>query len=99
MTPWLGILMLDTRLPRVAGDVGHRDSWRMPVRFRTVAGASPQRAVRERDPASLPPFIEAALALQADGAPAPLAGAIERATGRPVHHLITLVHQRWEPLQ
>jgi hypothetical protein len=28
----------------------------------------------------------------------PYAGAIERATGRPVHHLMTLVHERWSAL-
>jgi hypothetical protein len=65
---WLGILMLDTRFPRVVGDVGHPASWRMPVRYRAVPGASPQRVVREGDPALLQPFIDAALALQAEGA-------------------------------
>ena len=67
---WLGILMLDTRFPRVPGDVGHRASWRMPVRFRTVRGATPQRVVREADAALLAPFIDAARALQAEGAAA-----------------------------
>jgi hypothetical protein len=28
----------------------------------------------------------------------PYAAAVERATGRPVHHLMTLVHERWEAL-
>ncbi len=60
--------MLDTRFPRVPGDVGHPDSWRMPVRLRIVAGASPQRVVRGSDPALLRPLIDAALALQAEGA-------------------------------
>jgi hypothetical protein len=204
---WLGILMLDTRFPRLPGDVGHASSWRMPVRYRTVAGASPQRVVRENDPALLRPFIDAARALADDGAAAittscgflirhqdalqaaltvpawtssllllpqmsapgvitvdaaslgdigapveglepggalqrtllddlptldaaaaeadtvaaarrlvarhpevgqivlectnlpPHAAAVERATGRPVHHLMTLVHERWKALQ
>ena len=60
--------MLDTRFPRVVGDVGHPASWRMPVPYRVVRGASPQRVVREGDPALLQPFIEAALVLQAEGA-------------------------------
>ncbi len=64
----LGILMLDTQFPRVVGDVGHPASWRMPVRYRVVRSASPQRVVREGDPALLQPFIDAALALQAEGA-------------------------------
>jgi hypothetical protein len=204
----LGILMLDTRFPRVPGDVGHAASWKMPVRYRTVHGASAQRVVREGDPSLLRPFIEAARALEAEGAKAittscgfllrwqgelqaavnvplwtssllllpslqrpgvitvdaqslkldgatpveglmpgcalqrtllddlptldeqqaeadavaaavrlvqrhpqveclvlectnlpPYAAAIERATGRPVHHLMTLVHERWEQLR
>lgn len=28
----------------------------------------------------------------------PYAGAVQRATGRPVHHLMTLVHERWNAL-
>lgn len=64
----LGILMLQTRFPRPLGDVGHPGSWRMPVVFGTVAGASPQRVVRERAAGLLQPFIEAGQALVAQGA-------------------------------
>jgi Asp/Glu/hydantoin racemase len=203
---WLGVLMLDTRFPRLVGDVGHPASWRMAVRFRRVHGASPQRVVRAQDDALLAPFIDAARALQVEGAAAittscgfllrfqdalqaaleipvwtssllllpslrapgvvtvdasalhidapveglapgcslqrtllddlpaldasaaqaetvaaaqrlvtrhpqveqivlectnlpPYAAAVERATGRPVHHLMTFVHERWESLQ
>lgn len=70
MSRFLGILMLQTRFPRPPGDVGHPASWRMPVRYRTVAGASPQRVVREADASLLAPFVDAARALQADGAAA-----------------------------
>jgi hypothetical protein len=69
-TPWLGILMLDTRFPRVAGDAGRVDSWRMPARLAVVQGASPQRVVRDADPALLAPFLDAARRLVADGATA-----------------------------
>jgi Asp/Glu/hydantoin racemase len=62
--------MLDTRFPRIAGDVGHPATFDFPVKQMVVRGASPQRVVRERDPALLPPFIEAARALVADGAAA-----------------------------
>lgn len=64
----LGILMLQTRFPRPLGDVGHPGSWRMPVVFGTVEGASPQRVVRERAAGLLQPFIEAGQALVAQGA-------------------------------
>jgi len=68
--PFLGILMLDTRFPRLPGDVGHPASWSMPVRLRVVRGASPQRVVQQADAALLLPFIEAARALVAEGAAA-----------------------------
>lgn len=60
--------MLDTRFPRVPGDVGHAASFTMPVRYAVVQGASPQRVVRERDPALLQPFIDTARTLVAGGA-------------------------------
>lgn len=68
--PFLGILMLQTRFPRPAGDVGCAASFAMPVRYRVVAGASPRRVVREGDVALLQPFVEAARALVAEGAAA-----------------------------
>lgn len=68
--PFLGVLMLDTRFVRLPGDAGHPASWAMPVRFETVAGASPQRVVRDADPRLLTPFIDAARRLVAQGAAA-----------------------------
>ncbi|WP_280155150.1 aspartate/glutamate racemase family protein [Piscinibacter sp. XHJ-5] len=68
---FLGILMLDTRFPRPIGDVGNPDTFRragIPVRLRTVQGASPERIVRQADPALLQPFADAAMALVGEGA-------------------------------
>jgi hypothetical protein len=65
---FIGLLVLDTRFPRLAGDAGRADSYPMPVRTRTVQGASPQRVVREGDVRLLQPFIEAARALVGEGA-------------------------------
>ncbi len=68
MNGFLGVLMLQTRFPRPPGDVGNAASWRMPVRFRVVEGASPRRVVKEGDPALLQPFVDAGRALVAEGA-------------------------------
>ena len=66
--PFLGVLMLDTRFPRLPGDVGHAGSFAMPVRHRVVPGASARRVVREGDASLLAPFLEAGRALVAEGA-------------------------------
>ena len=66
----LGVLMLETRFPRVPGDIGHPATFDFPVRYRVVRGASPQRVVHERDPKLLRPFIAAGHALVAEGATA-----------------------------
>lgn len=66
----LGVLMLDTRFPRIRGDIGAPETFDFAVRYRVVGGASPQRVVRERDPALLAPFIDAGRALVAEGADA-----------------------------
>ena len=68
---FLGILMLDTRFPRPVGDVGNPLTFEragIPVRYTVVRGASPQRVVKEADPALLQPFIDAARELVAQGA-------------------------------
>ena len=66
----LGVLMLDTRFPRVIGDIGNAASFDFPVRYLVVRGASARRVVRERDPALLQPFIDAGRALVDEGATA-----------------------------
>ena len=66
-----GILMLDTQFPRLAGDIGHPQTFAqlcIPVRYRVVQGASPQRTVHEADLALLPLFVEAARELAQEGA-------------------------------
>jgi hypothetical protein len=41
----LGILMLDTRFPRIEGDIGNPKSFDFPVIFRTMTGIGPDDAV------------------------------------------------------
>ncbi len=64
----VGILMLEARFPRIAGDMGNAASWPFPVLYRVVRGASPDRVVRRRAEGLLDAFIDAARGLVADGA-------------------------------
>ena len=63
----LGILMLQTRFPRICGDIGNPETWPFPVAYRVVAGATSQRVVRERATGLLDAFCEAAQELVAEG--------------------------------
>ncbi len=66
----LGVLMLETRFPRIPGDIGHAGSWPFPLHYKIVRGASPDRVVRHQADGLLDAFIAAAeelVALGADG--------------------------------
>src|SRR5215216_1676728 len=63
----IGILMLQTRFPRVPGDMGNATSFAFPVVHRIVEAATPQRVVTAGDPRLLTPFIEAARELEQQG--------------------------------
>ena len=56
----LGILMLEARFPRIAGDMGNGTTWPFPVLYRVVKGASPERVVLQGAKGLLPDFIAAA---------------------------------------
>ncbi|MHC5652677.1 aspartate/glutamate racemase family protein [Stappia sp. ICDLI1TA098] len=64
----IGILMLETRFPRIPGDLGNPATWPFPVAFKVVRGASPQLAVTGGAEGLLAPFVEAGHALVAEGA-------------------------------
>jgi hypothetical protein len=68
--PALGILMLDTRFPRVPGDVGNPSTWPFPVRIAVVRDASPERVVRGRAEGLLDAFAAAGRELAGQGAAA-----------------------------
>jgi hypothetical protein len=71
VTPFLGIVMLDTRFPRPPGDIGHPDTFGragIPVRYRRVTDASPTRVVIEADNSLHTPFVQAMQELAAEGA-------------------------------
>jgi Asp/Glu/hydantoin racemase len=63
----VGILMLDTRFPRIPGDMGNALTFEFPVRYHRVAGADPARVVRRGAEGLLPAFLEGARALEREG--------------------------------
>ena len=66
----LGILMLDTRFPRIVGDIGNAQSFDFPVIFRRMEGIGPADAVTTHPdrPRVLAALEANARALVADGA-------------------------------
>lgn len=63
----LGILTLDTRFPRIPGDVGAPGTFAFPVRIATVAGADVARVVHQPDDKLLERFADAARTLRDAG--------------------------------
>jgi hypothetical protein len=63
----IGILMLETRFPRIPGDMGNATSFPFPVVHRVVETAWPERVVTRGDPELLAPFIAAARDLEREG--------------------------------
>ncbi|NIM44640.1 MAG: aspartate/glutamate racemase family protein [Nitrososphaeria archaeon] len=63
----IGIITLNTRFPRIPGDVANATTYDFPVRFKVVREASVQRVVKEADPELLRPFVKVAQKLEADG--------------------------------
>src|SRR5438874_7925648 len=59
----VGVLMLETRFPRLPGDIGNATTWPFPVLYRIVPGATPTRVVDQADPALIEPFVTAAAEL------------------------------------
>jgi hypothetical protein len=64
----VGILMLETRFPRIPGDMGNADTWPFPVLYKVVPGASPRRVVCEKADGLLDEFLAAAAELVRLGA-------------------------------
>ena len=63
----VGILMLDTRFPRIPGDMGNAATFPFPVRYHRVSGAAPDLVVRRGAEGLLPAFIEGARQLEREG--------------------------------
>ncbi|MEG9862805.1 MAG: aspartate/glutamate racemase family protein [Parvularculales bacterium] len=63
----IGILMLETKFPRIPGDIGNATTWPFPVQFHVVKGATPHKVVREDPRVLIDDFIAAAENLVACG--------------------------------
>ena len=63
----VGLLMLDTRFPRITGDMGNATTFPFPVRYHRVSGADPDLVVRRGAEGLLPAFVEGARALEREG--------------------------------
>jgi len=62
--------MLETRFPRISGDMGNAETWPFPVLYKVVPGASPRRVVCGMAEGLLDKFLDAAeelVRLGADG--------------------------------
>lgn len=64
----VGILMLETKFPRVCGDIGNGTTWPFPVLMRCVSGATLDLVVNKRADGLLNAFVEAGLELIKQGA-------------------------------
>jgi hypothetical protein len=64
----VGILMLETRFPRIPGDMGNAETWPFPVLYKVVPGASPHRVVCDKAAGLLDEFVDAAAELVRLGA-------------------------------
>jgi Asp/Glu/hydantoin racemase len=64
----VGILMLESRFPRIPGDTGNALTWPFPVLYKVVPGASPDKVVRKGAEGLLPAFIDTARDLVREGA-------------------------------
>ncbi len=64
----IGILMLEARFPRIAGDMGNATTWDFPVLYKVVRGASPDLVVRRGAAGMTDAFVAAAKELVALGA-------------------------------
>jgi Asp/Glu/hydantoin racemase len=63
----VGILMLDTRFPRIPGDMGNATTFPFPVRYERVSGADPDLVVRRGAAGLLSAFVDGARRLEREG--------------------------------
>ena len=64
----IGILMLETRWPRIPGDTGNAQTWPFPVLYKVVKGATAKKVIDQRGKGLSESFLQAADELVKDGA-------------------------------
>jgi len=63
----IGILLLNTRIPFIPGDVGNASTFKFPVLYRVVDDLLPDRLLVDADPTLVEPIIREARALERAG--------------------------------
>lgn len=63
----IGIIVLDTKFPRIPGDVGNATSFKFPVRYKVVKGVTAEKILQKLDLTILGDLIEAAKELEQEG--------------------------------
>ncbi len=63
----IGILILDSKFPRISGDIGNAKTWDFPVLYKIVSGAIPEKIVLNLDMSDIQMFIDAARELEQQG--------------------------------
>jgi aspartate/glutamate racemase len=64
---YVGILMLETRFPRILGDIGNASTFSFPVMYKIVKGANINRVVIDGDPTLIKDFVAAGKELIRNG--------------------------------
>jgi Asp/Glu/hydantoin racemase len=63
----IGILMLESKFPRIPGDMGNATTWIFPVLYKIVKNASPDTVVKKSGKHLLESFITGAKELEKEG--------------------------------
>ncbi|MDK2871509.1 MAG: hypothetical protein PWQ16_861 [bacterium] len=66
-TAILGVLMLETKFPRIIGDVGNPQTYPFPVKLKKVKGANLKTVVWKTEESLIDAFIKGAKELEAEG--------------------------------
>jgi aspartate/glutamate racemase len=64
----VGMLMLESRFPRILGDGGHAETWPFPMLYKVISDATPERVVQQGSHGLLDAFVDGARELVRMGA-------------------------------